>query len=83
MLVPLTVTCVDATAQQLQCSEATTLGMALAEGEYWIGLTPIAPNGGNIHVSVRLWEPIRRPSTLTAAWPPVGPFGLLAWTPPS
>lgn len=32
--------------------KATTLGIALAEGEYWIGLTPIAPTGGNIHAGV-------------------------------
>jgi hypothetical protein len=31
---------------------ATGLSMSLAEGEYWIGLTPIAPNTNNIHVSV-------------------------------
>ncbi len=31
---------------------ASTLGVALAEGEYWIGLTPYAPNANNIHVSV-------------------------------
>lgn len=31
---------------------ATGLGQALAEGEYWIGLTPFAPNADNIHVSV-------------------------------
>jgi hypothetical protein len=31
---------------------ATGLGLALAEGEYWIGLTPVAPNANNIHVSV-------------------------------
>jgi len=28
------------------------LGVALAEGEYWVGLTPYAPNANNIHVSV-------------------------------
>ena len=31
---------------------ASGLGMAIAEGEYWIGLTPTAPNANNIHVSV-------------------------------
>jgi len=31
---------------------ATGLGLAIAEGEYWIGLTPVAPNANNIHVSV-------------------------------
>ena len=31
---------------------AATLGIVLPEGEYWIGLTPIAPTGGNIHVGV-------------------------------
>jgi hypothetical protein len=31
---------------------ATGLGQAIAEGEYWIGLTPFAPNANNIHVSV-------------------------------
>ncbi len=31
---------------------ATGLGLVIAEGEYWIGLTPFAPNSDNIHVSV-------------------------------
>lgn len=31
---------------------ATALGLAIGEGEYWIGLTPFAPNANNIHVSV-------------------------------
>lgn len=31
---------------------ATGLNEALGEGEYWIGLTPFAPNADNIHVSV-------------------------------
>jgi len=31
---------------------APDLDLVLAEGEYWIGLTPIAPNANNIHVSV-------------------------------
>ena len=31
---------------------ATGLDMNIAEGEYWIGLTPYAPNSNNFHVSV-------------------------------
>ena len=31
---------------------ATGLETILGEGEYWVGLTPIAPNAANIHVSV-------------------------------
>jgi hypothetical protein len=31
---------------------AEGLGLAINEGEYWIGLTPTAPDANNIHVSV-------------------------------
>ena len=31
---------------------AVDLGLAINEGEYWIGLTPFAPDANNIHVSV-------------------------------
>lgn len=31
---------------------SSALGIALSEGEYWVGLTPIAPDANNIHVSV-------------------------------
>lgn len=56
---------------------ATGLGVTLAEGEYWIGLTPTAPNANNIHVSVTAvgddsptYDAYGFPMPMWAAWSP-------------
>jgi hypothetical protein len=56
---------------------ASGLGVALDEGEYWIGLTPFAPNANNIHVSVTAvgddsptWDAFGFPMPMWAAWSP-------------
>jgi hypothetical protein len=49
ILVPATCTLLANNFLEVQ---AGTLGMVLPEGEYWVGLTPIAPTADNIHVSV-------------------------------
>ena len=49
VIVPVTVTLLPNFFQEI---EASTLGIVLTEGEYWIGLTPIAPNADNIHAGV-------------------------------
>jgi hypothetical protein len=48
-IVPVTVTLMGNNFYEI---EAGTLGVVLPEGEYWIGLTPIAPTADNIHVGV-------------------------------
>lgn len=49
IMVPVTCTLMPNLFYEL---EAGSLGTVLAEGEYWIGLTPIAPSADNIHVGV-------------------------------
>ncbi|MFT5314558.1 MAG: hypothetical protein ACI9UK_000379 [Candidatus Krumholzibacteriia bacterium] len=56
---------------------ASGLGLAVAEGEYWIGLTPSTPNSDNIHVSVPAvgadsftYDPFGFPVPGWAAWVP-------------
>jgi hypothetical protein len=48
-IVPVTVTLMPNNFYEV---EAGAMGIVLPEGEYWIGLTPIAPTADNIHVGV-------------------------------
>jgi hypothetical protein len=56
---------------------ASGLGVALSEGEYWVGLTPNAPSPNNIHVSVPAvgddsptYDAFGFPMPMWAAWSP-------------
>ena len=56
---------------------ASGLGVSLAEGEYWVGLTPATPNANNIHVSVAAvgndsptYDAFGFPVPMWAAWSP-------------
>lgn len=56
---------------------ASGLAMAVAEGDYWIGLTPFTPNSDNIHVSVAAvgddsptWDAFGFPMPMWSGWAP-------------